>query len=100
MLARSRKRQSDARIPRGARAPTGAVELALRELKGIEDPDTLFAWALRVLPIRNTLSDSARGTLEAALFEEADEVNADPEVLIALEQSRPERNGLAPAPDA
>jgi hypothetical protein len=97
-VARARTRRSDAGVPRASRAAPGSLELAQRDLNKIEDPDTLFAWALHILPFRNTLPDNERASLDAAFFEKAEAVDADPEVLIAFEQLSPKPNGLHPSP--
>ena len=98
MLARTRKRRSDAGVRRGPRRlPSGSLELALGELQRIEDPDTLFEWALRVLPLRSTLPDAARASLDAAFFDKADEVDADIEALLPLEQAGAAQHRPSPA---
>jgi hypothetical protein len=62
----------------------GELQNALRELGAIENPDVLFQWGLTILPLRNRLSEEARVTLDAAFFKRADELGADPELLVAF----------------
>jgi hypothetical protein len=82
VLARTRRKRSDAGVPRGRRVPPGSVEYVMRELAAIDEPDALFQWAVGILPFRNSLPESSRATLDAAFFDKADEVGADPEVLL------------------
>jgi hypothetical protein len=96
VLGRTRRKRSDAGLPRGRRAPPGAVENVMRELAEIEESDALFQWALGILPFRNSLPESSRATLDAAFFEKADEVGADPELLAALASRPGKPNGVAP----
>ena len=70
------------RAPRAA--PPGSLEVVLGELAAIEEPDELFQW-----PLRNTLPETMRSTLDAAFFEKAGEVGADPELLCALISAEP-----------
>jgi hypothetical protein len=51
------------------------------DLANIADADTLFRWALEVLPARNKLDDKERATLDAAFLAKAEAIGADPEVL-------------------
>jgi hypothetical protein len=67
------------------------------ELAAIEEPDALFRWAIGVLPFRNSLPESSRATLDAAFFEKADEVGADPELLSTLDPSPVKPNGHSPS---
>jgi hypothetical protein len=51
-------------------------------LGNIADPDTLFRWALEMLPARNKLDDARRAAFDAAFLARADAIGADPELLI------------------
>lgn len=93
VLARTRRKRSDAGVPRGRRAPPGSVDFVMRELAAIDESDELFRWALGILPFRNSLPESSRATLDAAFFEKADEVGADPEVLARLSPGPAKPNG-------
>jgi ERF superfamily len=79
-----RSTRRDASTPRDERTSAADPQNSIRELAAIEDPEALFRWARAILPLRNRLSDEARGTLDAAFLKRAQEINADPELLIAF----------------
>lgn len=93
---RTRKKRSDAGVPRGPRPVAGSVEYALERLSAVESSDALFQWALGALPFRNELTEGPRATLDAAFFEKADELGVDPDILPAL--SRPPSVTLPDSP--
>jgi hypothetical protein len=64
----------------------------LGDLANIADSETLFRWALEVLPARNKLDEKERSALDAAFLAKAEAVGADPELLV------PFATGRAPAP--
>jgi hypothetical protein len=91
-----RRTGRDARIPRNRHTSAVDPQDSLRELSAIEDSDALFRWARAILPLRNGLSDEARGPLDAAFLKRALELNADPELLIAFAPA----SGFEPGPAA
>jgi hypothetical protein len=61
------------------------------DLAKITDANTLFRWALEILPARNKLNEHQRAALDAAFLARADAVGADPELLtpFALHRASP-----------
>jgi hypothetical protein len=91
-------KRRDASIPRDQHTSAVDPQNSIRELAAIEDPEVLFRWARAILPIRNRLSDGARGTLDAAFLKRANEINADPELLIAFAPASKSEPGPARLP--
>ena len=58
------------------------------DLANIVDADALFRWALEILPARNKLDDAQRAAFDAAFLARADEIGADPELLIPFASRR------------
>ena len=88
------------RVGRRARpSPSAFVRSADPEsdLAKITDADTLFRWALEILPARNKLDEHQRAALDAAFLARADAVGADPELLtpFALHRASPLGDGPA-----
>ena len=93
-----RSTRRDASIPRDQHTSAVDPQNSIRELAAIEDPEALFRWARAILPLRNRLSDGARGTLDAAFLKRANEINADPELLIAFAPASESEPGPARLP--
>ena len=62
------------------------------DLAKITDADTLFRWALEILPARNKLEEHQRAALDAAFLARADAVGADPELLTPFALHREPRS--------
>ena len=80
-LQRSRRRRGVGR--RSRPSPSSFVRSADpgSDLAKITDADTLFRWALEILPARNKLDDEQRAAFDAAFLARADAIGADPELL-------------------
>ena len=62
----------------------GANGSLASDLLAVQNPDDLFRWALRALPARNKLDDTARAVLDSAFLARAEELGADAELLVAF----------------
>ena len=89
-LVRPRRRRRVARNTARSPSPFSRSRDPGGELANIGDADSLFRWALEVLPARNKLDDSARAALDAAFLAKAEAIGADPELLIPFESRRAE----------
>jgi hypothetical protein len=93
---RTRKRRRDAGIPRQKREPATPIEVATRELAALESSDALIDWAVRLLPLRNNLSDEARATLDAAFLERAEELGPNHDLAPHVNGAMSAQAGTAP----
>ena len=87
-MPRPRRKRPDTGSPAQHRAPEATERAILAALAGVEDTDALLAWALKILPARNDLPESARAIVDAAFFDKADELGADRDLLAALHERR------------
>jgi hypothetical protein len=53
----------------------------------IADADELLEWALEILPVRNRMPEDRRAALDRDFLAKAQELGADPDVLVAFETS-------------
>src|SRR4051812_41912506 len=79
-----RRKRSDAGKPRQAKRPLGQPADLILELAAVETPEALLHWTIGMLPVRNTLDDPSKETLDAAYAQRAEELGVDPDVLAAL----------------
>jgi hypothetical protein len=93
-----RSTRRNVRIPRDQHTSAVDPHDSIRELAAIEDSEALLRWARAILPLRNRLSDEARGTIDAAFIKRAHELNADPELLIAFAPAASAGSGPARLP--
>jgi hypothetical protein len=75
------RRRKFARKSPPSPSPSAQPTDPLGDLAKIADAETLFRWALKVLPARNKLDDKERATLDAAFLAKAEAIGADPELL-------------------
>src|SRR6516164_9238514 len=76
-----RRRRKFARKSPPSPSPSAQSTDPLGALAKIADAETLFRWALEVLPARNKLDDKERAALDAAFLAKAEAIGADPELL-------------------
>ena len=91
-----RRRRGPLKTPTSSSSFTSTGDLG-SELAHITDADTLFRWALEILPARNKLDQPQRAALDAAFFARADAIGADPELLTRLRASGTVPLGDGPA---
>jgi hypothetical protein len=63
------RRKSETGLPSEPDTPALPADHLLRQLRGISDPEELFAWALATLPHRSSLSEAKRASFDAAFVE-------------------------------
>lgn len=97
--AAPRRRRGRPRKLPGASEASSPSDDPFVQLARVQDADALFRWALDALPLRNTMTEPARATLDLAFVAKAEAVGADPELLVAF-SPRPEPDGprLPPEP--
>ena len=83
-----RRRRKFARKLAPSPSPFAQSTDPLGDLAKIADAETLFRWALEVLPARNKLDDKERAALDAAFLAKAEVIGADPELLTPFAISR------------
>ncbi|WP_407530617.1 ERF family protein [Methylobacterium oryzisoli] len=64
-------------------------DTAVAALSAVQDADALLRWAREAMPVRRALSGEERDALDAAFLVKAEEVAADPEVLVAFSVQAP-----------
>jgi hypothetical protein len=84
----ARRRRRGARISPPSPLPSAKSTDPLGDLATIADAETLFRWALEVLPARNKLDEKERVALDAAFLAKAEAIGADPELLTPFAASR------------